>query len=103
MLRIQIVFSIPLSRIIDEVFAKGFSLSIENARTGQVLFRHVNLEAFRYQNVNDYEMSWSIESYLEFRWGSEYLVYVTMPGIEDAPDELSEIYLRCFIRFLPSL
>ena len=87
----------------DEVFAKGFSLSIENARTGQVLFRHANLEAFRYQNVNDYEMSWSIESYLEFRWGSEYLVYVTMPGIEDAPDELSEIYLRCFIRFLPSL
>ena len=88
---------------IREEFKEYFSLSIENARTGQVLFRHANLKAFRYQNVNDYEMSWSIESYLEFRWGSEYLVHVKMPGIEDAPDELSEIYLRCFIRFLPSL
>ena len=87
----------------DEVFSKEFSLSIENARTGQVLFRHANLEAFLYQNVNDHEMLWNIETKLKFRWGSEYLVHVTMPGIEDAPDELSEIYLYCFIPFLPSL
>ena len=87
----------------DEVFSKEFSLSIENARTGQVLFRHVKLEAFLYQNVNDHEMLWNIETKLKFRWGSEYLVHVTMPGIEDASDELSEIYLYCFIPFLPSL
>ena len=87
----------------DEVFSKEFSLSIENARTGQVLFRHANLEAFRYQNVGAHEMLWNIKTKLRFRWGSEYLVHVTMPGIEDAPDELSEIYLRCHIPFLPSL
>ena len=87
----------------DEVFAKNFSLSIENSRTGRVLFQHTEEIAFRHQNVNDYEMLWSIKTKLRFKWGSEYLVHVTMPGIENAPEELSEIYLQSFIPFLPSL
>ena len=40
----------------DEVFAKNFSLSIENSRTGRVLFQHTEEIAFRHQNVNDHEM-----------------------------------------------
>ena len=87
----------------DEVFAKNFSLSIENARTGRVLFQHTEEIAFRYQNVNDHEMVWGIKTKLRFKWGSEYLVHVTMPGIENAPEELSGIYLQSFIPFLPSL
>ena len=87
----------------DEVFAKNFSLSIENSRTGRVLFQHTEEIAFRHQNVNDHEMLWSIKTKLRFKWGSEYLVHVTMPGIENAPEELSEIYLQSFIPFLPSL
>ena len=88
---------------IREEFKEQFSLSIENARTGRVLFQHTEEIAFRYQNVGAHEMLWNIETKLRFRWGSEYLVHVTMPGIENAPDELSEIYLRCHIPFLPSL
>lgn len=88
---------------IREEFKEQFSLSIENARTGRVLFQHTEEIVFRHQNVNDHEMAWSIKTKLRFKWGSEYLVHVTMPGIENAPEELSEIYLQSFIPFLPSL
>ena len=88
---------------IREEFKEQFSLSIENARTGRVLFQHINSKVFQHQNVNDHEMLWSIKTKLRFKWGSEYLVHVTMPGIENAPEELSEIYLQSFIPFLPSL
>ena len=87
-----------------EAFSKDFSLVVEDAKNGRVIFRHTEKIVFRHQNVNDYEMSWSIAaSELKFRRSGEYLVHVTMPGIEDAPDELSEIYLRCYIPFRPSL
>lgn len=92
-----------LNQSIREKFREQFSLSIENSRNGRILFRHANLKAFQYQNVGAHEMLWNIETKLKFRWGSEYLVHVMMPGIEDAPDELSEIYLRCHIPFRPSL
>ena len=88
---------------IREEFKEQFSLSIENARTGRVLFQHINSKVLQHQNVNDHEMLWSIKTKLRFKWGSEYLVHVTMPGIENAPEELSEIYLQSFIPFLPSL
>ena len=87
---------------VDKEFRKNFLLIIENARTGRVLFQHTEETAFRY-HVDDYGMLWNMKSNLKLKWGSEYLVHVTMPGIEDAPDELSEIYLLCHIPFRPSL
>ena len=86
-----------------EAFSKDFSLVIEDAKNGRVIFQHNEKIVFRHQNVNDYEMLWNIKSRLKFRRGRKYLVHVTMPGIEDAPDELSEIYLVCYIPFRPSL
>ena len=86
-----------------EAFSKDFSLVVEDAKNGRVIFRHTDKNAFHYQNVGDYEMIWSIRSMLKLRRGRKYLVQVTMPGIEDAPDELSEIYLLCHIPFRPSL
>ena len=87
----------------EEAFSKDFSLVVEDAKNGRVIFQHTEKIVFRYQNVNDYEMLWNIKPMLKFRRGREYLVHVTMPGIEDAPDELSEIYLLCYIQFRPSL
>ena len=87
----------------EEAFSKDFSLVVEDAKNGRVIFQHTEKIVFRHQNVDEYGTLWSIKSNFKFRRGGEYLVHLTMPGIEDAPDELSEIYLQCYIPFRPSL